>query len=495
MTYTPIISLFEYCNIAYTDVENLNISKIKKQIVAEFAFTDNGILEIEGITFNKSDVVDVIETNDFKTILTNQIAINNQSELREFLIRGTVPCNIYTIVNTYINDTQLIQYISPYLAPLFNREMKNRLQKNDFDGADDWLAISLLITEEDAEIAFASIRFFLDDSIKLFKNLNKDSFIVRKDEVTPWTQGWASLLNHLPDSLFEQKEELAGKLLNFTVEIQHTDTHFTYEISSELTKINYLTPAQLQLIDNNHAAYTARLEPKESWFNGIPVWSIVIAIFFIIKGLSNCNNQNSNTTDIYKLNQAQIELIQNSMKKSAQEEVFEYGRNLMPKSYLNDYSLPFFSLFPHTISYFSIQNDSLNTKVPFTVMLKNNSTINLGIYVRFEQSPDNIEFVDFTISPNDSLFINKDKSGNIDFLLTINNKSISDINFKDVQKNLYYFAPIKAKFLKHNFTDTVLNINHPDKKTRKYYSLNFGTNFTKIRVQSKDLNLVKMSNP
>ena len=64
---------------------------------------------------------------------------------------------------------------------------------------------------------------------------------------------------------------------------------------------------------------------------------------------------------------------------------------------------------------------------------------------------------------------------------------------KDVTKNIYYFAPAKAKLLKQTFGDTSLNIIAP--KDKKHYTLKFENNEEKIQIQSSNLNLVKMSNP
>lgn len=495
MIYTPIIALLDYCNISYTDIENLNIPKIKKQITAEFGFSDSGILEIDGSTYNKNEVLNVIDANNFIAVLGYQIAIKHQPKFQEFLITGNIPKDIYKIINYYTTDHLFISYISPYIAPLFNREMKSRLQKHNFDGAKDWLTLTSLITEEDLEVAFESTRAFLTDSIKLFKNLNKDSFVLRMDEVKPWRYGWASLLNELPNFLLTQKEELAFKLFDFTLKIYKTNTLWAFRISSELIYLNYVTYSLSESINHNYKFFSHYLNKKHDQYS---TRIILIALFAIpiiyLLGTSSINfSFFSSSNSSYKYPEGQKDNSEKKPNENHMKMVFEHARILSPKKNLHKYKTPFFNLYTHTISYFSFQNDSLTPKSTFTVLLKNSSTYNLDVYFQSKYKPNDIEFMKYGIRPNDSLYIHRGNAENIDFLLTIDNRSMAKLNLKDVTKNIYYFAPAKAKLLKQTFGDTSLNIIAPNDK--KHYTLKFENNEEKIQIQSSNLNLVKMSNP
>ncbi|MEI9955717.1 MAG: hypothetical protein WDM90_05265 [Ferruginibacter sp.] len=60
--YISPIRLFEHCSISTTE---LNISRMKKQLSAEFDFAKTGFIEIDGYTYNKNDVLEEIERPDF----------------------------------------------------------------------------------------------------------------------------------------------------------------------------------------------------------------------------------------------------------------------------------------------------------------------------------------------------------------------------------------------------------------------------------------------
>jgi hypothetical protein len=81
--YISIIRLFEHCGIAYDS--EIIVSRIKKQLTAEFGIAASGIIEINHHSYNKNDVFEEIEHPDFITRLSFHRKIWNSLCLLSFL--------------------------------------------------------------------------------------------------------------------------------------------------------------------------------------------------------------------------------------------------------------------------------------------------------------------------------------------------------------------------------------------------------------------------
>ncbi|GEM_PF-1248483 len=453
MTFISIIRFFEYCGIELTETAALNIPRIKKQITAEFALSPNGIIEIEGTVYNKQDVFDIIEAPDFLEILSHQKIIAAHEPLRLFLEKGIAADQLVEHVEELKQQEGFVRYISKYFAPLFNREMKRRLSQCDFESAANWIPNCQLLLTTDGEQAFQSTTTFLAENLKLFKNLNKTSFLSRKEEVTPWTGNWARFMNWLPDMLFAPKEELAIQLINFCVEIQNTDVAYCYLISQQMVYLDYLDAANTQLIRDNHVIY----ESKAASTNVVPahvakkhrkadnktlnyIWIAILAFFIITRLIGGCDKTKSGKEDFkdYHLDVRTI-IALNSIEKSRAATPAQADKHVAQLYQTQE---------GYLVAYLAFLNDPADTTQQYTLRIKNKSGIDLSIQIPFEE-----DLFIYDLEQDSSVTISKGALNNIDLLVMPADSTQENVDRFDI-KNNFYLAPKNLKTFKNTYNDT-----------------------------------------
>lgn len=455
MTFISIIRFFEYCGIDVTDKASINIPRIKKQITAEFTLSPKGIIEIDGTVYNKQDVFDILEAPDFLQILSFQKLINEHEPLRLFLEKGITDDSLAEHVEQLKQNEGFVRYISKYFAPLFNREMKRRLSQPDFESAADWIPNCQLLLTTDGEQAFQSTTTFLAENLKLFKNLNKTTFLSRKAEVSPWTGDWARFMNWLPDMLFAPKEELAIQLINFCVEIQNTDVAYCYLISQQMVDLDYLDAANTQLIRDNHVIY----ESKAASTNVVPahvakkhrkadnktlnyIWIAILAFFIITRLIGSCDKTKSGKTDFKDYNlDVKTVIALNSIERSRAATPIQLSHsaqknNKTPEGYL--------------VAYLSFLNHPNDTNQQYTLRINNKTGINLSIQTPFED-----DLFLFDLDKDSAVTISKGALSNIDLLVMPIDSTKDNIDRFDI-KNNFYLAPKGLTTFKNTFDDTSL---------------------------------------
>ena len=455
MTFIPIIRFFDYCGIDVSDTASINIPRIKKQITAEFTLSPKGIIEIDGTVFNKQDVFDILEAPDFLQILSFQQLINEHESLQLFLEKGIADDSLAEHVEALKQNEGFVRYISKYFAPLFNREMKRRLSQPDFESAANWIPNCQLLLTTDGEQAFQSTTTFLAENLKLFKNLNKTTFLSRKAEVSPWTGNWAKFMNWLPDMLFAPKEELAIQLINFCVEIQNTDVAYCYLISQQMVYLDYLDAANTQLIRDNHVIY----ESKAASNNVVPahvarkhrkadnktlnyIWIAILAFFIITRLIGSCDKTNSGKVDFKDYNlDVKTVIALNSIERSRAATPIKLNNsaqknNKTPEGYL--------------VAYLSFLNHPSDTNQQYTLRIYNKSGLNLSIQTPFED-----DLFLFDLDKDSAVTISKGALNNIDLLLMPIDSTRDNIDRFDI-KNNFYLAPKGLAIFKNTFDDTSL---------------------------------------
>lgn len=386
MTFVSIIRLFDYCNIDYSDLEQLNIPRIKKQIAAEFNFAPEGFITIDGRVYNKNEVFQTLDASNVAELIAYHLKVYQANGLLQILEEGKIENLTSQELRSYIEDENFVRFISPYFAPVFNREMKNRLAAADFEGAADWIPYCRLILNTDGETAFQSTKTYLEEALRLFKNLNKDSFLVRKEEVQPWTNSFARFLNWLPDLLYPQKEALAIQLINFCVEIQESDRIYAYQISKSMLALNFLDNFHTQLIKDNHLVYESRVlgtdiiaperekELKKEKSKGSSyMWIIIAVVIFLVRMVSKCDNINQREFQTNEYTYSNEENNQNyqqffdSLRKNTPIKKEKYEKT--NQGQLGDIK-----------SYFSFLNPAGIENVPYLIKLTNNSSETLELH-------------------------------------------------------------------------------------------------------------------
>lgn len=296
MQYQSIISLFKHLDIAFDAKTDLEFSRLRKQIMAEFAIAHEGIIEVEGISYTKHDVLQLMNHNRWGETLQHHITIWQQPGLYNLLVHDQLDLDEAHNWHELSSNADFVHFVAPYFAPRFNGVMKSLLQENNFAAAEQWLAYLSFVVMEYEEEALKSTRLYLEDTIRLFKNINDISYKQRAQELKPWTTYvWSAFVNQLPDTILHYTDELATEIINFTVRIQKADTQLCYFLSRELMQLKNVNYSLRQLIEENHEIYAenAGAKPKATkksapntyfWILGI------IALLRILLKASGCND-------------------------------------------------------------------------------------------------------------------------------------------------------------------------------------------------------------
>ena len=282
--YISIIRLFEHCGIAYDS--EIIVSRIKKQLTAEFGIAASGIIEIDHHSYNKNDVFEEIEAPDFITRLYYHKKIWNAPYLLAFLEDAVFDePKMQEAMQQFQNDTVFDGFFSPYFAISFNYISRNCLNEFRLDDLGNLLLFEEFLLGEDREEAFRPIRIFLEDNIRLLKNTNTNNYRLVKPRIQHWIESsWSSFINNLPHEFYNSRNELSSNLVNVTVAIQKTNTSDCRKISHQLTSLSHLSPELADIIYNNHKVYTSNPITRSTGNWGWIVWLIII----LIRILSGC---------------------------------------------------------------------------------------------------------------------------------------------------------------------------------------------------------------
>jgi hypothetical protein len=453
MQYKSPIRFFEYCHIEISDPEALNGSRAKKQIAAEFNMEPSGIIRLDEIDYNKQDILSCLESPNMIVQLAFHQKIWAHKSLLHFLESGIVGEQFAADIDTVKEDIPFVGFCSPYFAPQFNKEMKQRLAKDDFDAAADWIVYCQMILLGDGETAFASTTSYLEQAIRLFRNLNKTTFLSRRDEVVAWTKNWARFINWLPDNLYSQKDDLAMVLINFCVEIQNADERTCFLISKQMIQLDYVDPSNARLIRENHEIYAEKvagttLNPEKK--RAAPqkkskpnyIWIILICVITFVRIMDKgCNNNRDRDNTHLIMSDEQIDALTTKLffDKARNTDISESHSGMLQTMDSAIQTIPVY------FSFFQPVDSSLETTLD--IKNKTDSTIYL-----FLLDPDN-RTLDITLAPNETLRLRKGDLAAIDFMVNAG----SELKQSTLDSMECFYLNVKG--------DTALNIQYSDTAT------------------------------
>lgn len=424
MQYQSFVRFLEYCHIDYQATAQLNIPRLKKQVVAEFAMEPSGIITIDGVSYNKHDVQLELGLPEFARILEYHVLVWKHKELLDLLEKDKMDPAADGQDWYYLHAHHgFADYLSPYFAPRFDSRMKRILQEKQIAHAVSWMYFLSFVTPYDEETALRSSRFFLEESIKLFRNLNDKTFRQRSEELAMWhQQDWSDFINVLPDSLLHYTDELADTVINFTVRIQKASRKICYQISNQLTQLETVSYTTRQLIRGNHIIYKKNYE-QTTWrgrLRKIPsVYFLVILVLALLRGLSadSCNSGNKRTIDVSRL--AQQEVTQKEIRHFAglREKYLSVYRKNFNKGAISITTdslkkIPFFS--PYL--YLLIEQNGKPEERLFPVVLFNKTGKSIPVYILRSD-----EVIWFDVSADKSVVF-EPSSRNLDMILNFGNK-------------------------------------------------------------------------
>ena len=283
--YISPIRLFQHCSVSYDG--EINISRIKKQLVAEFDFAASGFIEIDVHTYNKNDVLEELERTDFIERIKYHRRIYESPNLLSILESNTGNLNvIQSEFDKFQNDKDFDQFFSPYFAAPFNHISRGLLNEGKLYELSTLLLFEDFLQPMEREDGFRSIRIFLEENVRLFKNISKENYGTFRTKVQPWrTSGWDEFLNNLPQELDHFKTDIAVDLINLTVKIQKSHKADCWTISQGLVRLRELPPNLRDTILNNDKVFNPKASSGSNY--GWIIWVAIILLRIISSG--GCN--------------------------------------------------------------------------------------------------------------------------------------------------------------------------------------------------------------
>jgi|JI10StandDraft_1071094.scaffolds.fasta_scaffold92616_1 hypothetical protein len=258
----------------------LNLQRIRKQILLEFAVAENGIIHIDDHSYNKNDLLEEIDRENFVERWHYHKLIWERKQILEVLEDDII--NLDTIndeLNHYRNDYIFKEFISPYFSYSFNSMAKTLLSPPKLGTLSLLMNYQVFILDEDIEYAFSSIIKYLSEQEKLFKNISKETFHLHSKSIAQWTSGnWGEFLDKLPDIYYSYKEEIVVALINLTVELQHDNTKVSKAISSQLALMKNIDEQHFTLIQDNEKIF----QGEKSY------WWVFWVVFVLAKIFTGC---------------------------------------------------------------------------------------------------------------------------------------------------------------------------------------------------------------
>lgn len=262
--YISPIRLLDHLGIDYTS--ELNIPRIKKHLAAEFSVARDGFIEIDGHSYNKNDVMEETSHPDFPKRLVFHHRIWKKPALLNLLEDNKV--NVPGVINdldSFQNDPEFDEFFSPYFAAPFNYTARNLIGDHNLFQLGDWLSVEGFVLAPQKETALKSIRIFLEENARIFRNLNQDNYGAFRSKLLQWFRfGWHRFFNNLPEDFHAVKEDMVVNLINHSVRIQKSNREDCQNISNELMQLHGLPDNIRNTIESNDKVYNARFGTSSS---------------------------------------------------------------------------------------------------------------------------------------------------------------------------------------------------------------------------------------
>jgi len=472
MQYQSFIRFLEYCHIAHQDTDTINIGRLKKQAIAEFAMEPTGIITIDGISYNKHDVLTIIESPDFLHHVQFHQLIWQHKGLLHFLEQDKI--DLQEAEREWLHlaaNEAFVHFVGLYFAGRFNGVLKTLLHKEDLDGATQWMQFLMFVPVYEDEEALKSTRIFMEDSIRLFRNLNDITFKQRSQKLEMWEhKDWYAFFNQLPESLWHYTDELTDAIINFTVRIQKTGKKTCYLLSKQLIQLETVSYNTKQLTRSNHQVYKSNYE-KTTWRGRmlkIPSAFYFVMVFIILmKAITTntCNNEQSgkyqNVAEKLKqqLDKDEVEHFYSFRRSAAYLDSLSSGKNT------NAVGSKSFIPFNAPYLYFVIsQKDTAKHNKLFPLVLHNKTNQNVPLYMVKSGQILWMDFMPDTYLSLDLAVLN------FDFVLGFSNKDnalMLQSDFPLAAQQSFHISNADSKNLKRLVFDDTATVNFQSVEVQK----------------------------
>jgi len=289
--YISIIRLLKYCEIP-TDVA-FDLPRTKKQLQAEFNIAQGGFIETDGYTYTRQDVFEEIDRPDFLSRLHFHKQLWNSPQILQMLEKNKADLELLSgEFKPFWSNPQFDEFFSPYFAAPFNYISRTLLADMQFEMMGELLAFDGFLLPSEREEAFSPLRTFLDDSVKLLRNISKDNYKMMRPKMAHWIDtDWHGFLNALPDELYDVKVQIVNRLINIGVAVQKTHRRDCRKMSGQLILLSDMPENLRSVIFSNHKIYSRSRFSLQLRSGFWAVW-LIIAIVRAISSES-CNNSSN----------------------------------------------------------------------------------------------------------------------------------------------------------------------------------------------------------
>ena len=287
--YISIIRLLEHCGI--TTGEEINLPRMRKQLLAEFSMAQSGFIEVDEYSYSRNDVFEEIDRPDFLQRLSFHRQIWNSPAILALLEQNAI--DISTIKDhfkPFWSNKVFDEFFSPYFAGPFNNISRTILADMYFGDLSYLMALEDFLQPAEREEAFRPVRIFLDDTAKLMRNINRDNYKIMRPKIADWIDmEWYPFYNSLPSEFYDVKNTIINELINIGVAVQKTHRRDCRKMSEQLVQL-YDAPENLRsTILSNHAVYT---RSRGFSFSGRSPFWIIWIIIMVVRAMASgsCNN-------------------------------------------------------------------------------------------------------------------------------------------------------------------------------------------------------------
>jgi hypothetical protein len=255
---------------------------MKKQLNAEFDFAKTGFIEVDGFSYSKHDVLEEIEHPQFPVRLVYHKKIWQHKNLLALLENNSWnQAAVDTEFPDFFLDKEFDRFFSPYFASPFNYVTRSFLNEQNFRGVAKLFQYEDFLQPEEREEAFRSVRIFLDENLRLLRNVVQENYSTMRPKIKHlMSDDWALLINSMPHEFYDIKCDMAVHLINLTVKLQKSEKKDCKAFSAQLVAMKDMPENLRKTIVNNHSVYNKVGGGGSNWR-----WLIWVA-FILIKVLA-----------------------------------------------------------------------------------------------------------------------------------------------------------------------------------------------------------------
>nr|WP_294908746.1 hypothetical protein [uncultured Lacibacter sp.] len=291
--YISIVRLFEYCDIV-TD-EAFNLARAKKQLQAEFSIAKDGFIEVDSYSYTRHDVFEEIERPDFSERFSFHKQIWNNKPVLQLLEDNLMDLPLFeSRMIAFTGNKAFDEFFSPYFAGPFSYLSRNYIAEARLADMGSLLSFEDFLQPAEREEAFRPLRIFLDENLRLLRNVQKENYGIMRPKILHWIEtDWYTLLNNLPHEFYDAKNDIATFLINIGVAIQKSNKRDCRKMSEQLVSLTDMPEAIRSIIVSNHAAYAGTSSGGGGgWGNYFWIGWVIFAIIRVLaSGSCNSNKQ------------------------------------------------------------------------------------------------------------------------------------------------------------------------------------------------------------